>query len=86
MEATKHIVSSPPAKPTFVKDALSDRRQPFQHSQLQPVDNLNVRGPKDIAGKDQLFALGQRIGLLKVLRWKPRLVCAAGNSQYKGIC
>lgn len=77
MEATKGIVAKEPIKGAAVTDEFD--RQPFEHPQLQSIDNLNVEGPKDIAGKDKLFKLGLEVGLIDVVRWKPRLVRSRGD-------
>ncbi|CAM1507837.1 Fc.00g046850.m01.CDS01 [Cosmosporella sp. VM-42] len=72
METTKGIVSKDPLKGSIEPDEFD--RQPFEHPQLKSVDNLNAEGPKDIAGKDQLYRLATDVGLIDVMRWKPRLV------------
>lgn len=82
MEATKAIISKDPIKEALVEDEFSDRRQPFAHQQLQPLDNLNVQGPKSLIGKEALYELAQRVGMLKVLRWKPRLVRHATTPEH----
>lgn len=74
MEASKHIVSKEPLKGSRISDDFSADRQPFEHAQLASVDNLVVEGPKDVAGKEKLYNLAQRVGMINVLRWKPRLV------------
>ncbi|KAF4120641.1 large subunit ribosomal protein L15 [Geosmithia morbida] len=73
METTKHIVSKEPLQGAKVEDEFSDRREPFVHEQLTQVDNLSVETTKDVAGKDKLYALATEVGMLRVLRWKPRL-------------
>lgn len=73
MEITKAIVAKDPLEGSTIADEEYDR-QPFEHPQLQSVDNLNVEGPMEIAGKEKLYALGTEAGLLDVVRWKPRLV------------
>lgn len=75
METTKAIISKNPMEGAQVADEHAGRRKPFVHERLTPVDNLNAQGFKDVAGKEQMFDLAQRVGLIKVLRWKPRLVC-----------
>jgi len=80
METTKHIVSKAPLKGTRVTDEFSNDREPFEHSQLQSVDNLIKEGPQDVAGKEKLYNLAQRVGMLNVLRWKPRLPEALESS------
>lgn len=72
MEATKEIVSKQPLEGTRTADEFN--RTPFEHEQLLPVDNLSVQGPKDVVGKEKLAALANGVGMLEVLRWKPRLV------------
>ena len=72
METTKGIVAKEPIKGSIEPDEFD--RQPFQHPQLQSLDNLNMEGPKDIAGKEQLYKLAADVGLIDVVRWKPRLV------------
>ena len=72
MEATKGIVAKEPIKGAVETDEFD--RQPFEHPQLKSIDNLNVEGPKDIIGKEKLFQLGLEVGLIDVVRWKPRLV------------
>lgn len=73
MEATKTIVSKQPAAAAKISDQFD--RQAFAHEQLDPVDNLNLEGPNDLVGKDQLYKLAKSVGMLNVLRWKPRRVC-----------
>jgi large subunit ribosomal protein L15 len=72
MEATKSIVAQEPKQGAIQTDEFD--RQPFEHPKLQSLDNLNVQGPKDIVGKEKLFQLGLEVGLIDVVRWKPRLV------------
>lgn len=83
METTKHIVSKAPLKDTKITDEFSSDREPFEHSQLQSVDNLIREGPQDVAGKEKLYNLAQRVGMLNVLRWKPRLVRKPGDEVWR---
>ncbi|PNP79570.1 hypothetical protein FNYG_07186 [Fusarium nygamai] len=72
METTKTIVAQGPiGTPTF-DDGFD--RQPFVHSNLQSVDNLSVKGPKDVVGKERLSGLAAEVGLIDVVRWKPKQV------------
>lgn len=71
MEATKEIVSKAPLEGSRQTDEFG--RRPFEHEQLAAVDNLNVQGPKDVAGKEKLYGFAKNMGLLDVVRWKPRL-------------
>jgi large subunit ribosomal protein L15 len=73
MEAAKDIVSRPMNPGAKQVDEYD--RQPFEHEQLASVDNLSVHDTKDVAGKEKLYNLAQNVGLLSVMRWKPRLVC-----------
>ena len=75
METTKSIVSKAPMEGARAEDEFSGERQPFEHEQLLPVDNLSVENPREVSGKEKLYALAAEVGMLKVLRWKPRLVC-----------
>ncbi len=75
METTKSIVSKAAMERGKIQDDFSAERQPFQHEALQSLDNLNVESPKEVIAKDKLYALAVEVGMLKVLRWKPRLVC-----------
>ncbi|QPH04072.1 hypothetical protein C2857_000718 [Epichloe festucae Fl1] len=72
MEATKEIVSKAPLKGSRQTDSLG-REKPFEHEQPASVDNLNVESPKDLVGKEKLFDFAFSMGLLDVVRWKPRL-------------
>jgi large subunit ribosomal protein L15 len=71
METTKTIVAKDPMSPPR-KDQY--KREPFLHPNLQSVDNLATQGAKDIAGKTNLSALAADVGLIDVVRWKPRKV------------
>ncbi|KAK1253317.1 hypothetical protein MKX07_001394 [Trichoderma sp. CBMAI-0711] len=71
MEATKEIVSKEPLAGSILPDQFD--RQPLNDAQLLAVDNLNVMGPRDVMGKDKLYQLANKVGLLEVVRWKPRL-------------
>lgn len=73
MEATKEIVSKEPLAGSILPDQFD--RTPLEDDQLLSVDNLNVMGPRDMIGKDKLYQLANNVGLLDVVRWKPRLVC-----------
>ncbi|KAH8126550.1 ribonuclease-III-like-domain-containing protein [Trichoderma asperelloides] len=72
MEATKEIVSKEPLDGSILPDQFD--RKPSEDDQLLSVDNLNVMGPRDVIGKDKLYQLANNVGLLDVVRWKPRLV------------
>ncbi|KAI5461732.1 ribonuclease-III-like-domain-containing protein [Mariannaea sp. PMI_226] len=72
METTKHIVTKEPMEGSRTTDEFD--RQPFEHPQLASIDNLSVEGPRDIVGKDKLYELAIDVGLIDVVRWKPRLV------------
>ncbi|KAH6892989.1 ribonuclease-III-like-domain-containing protein [Thelonectria olida] len=72
METTKHIVTKDPIPGSRIADEFD--RQPFEHPQLASLDNLTMEGPRDITGKDKLYELAVDVGLIDVVRWKPRLV------------
>lgn len=71
METTKTIVAKDPMSPPK-RDHY--KREPFLHPNLQSVDNLATKGAKDIAGKTNLSTLAADVGLIDVVRWKPRKV------------
>lgn len=71
METTKTIVAKDPVT-KHKKDGFE--REPFLHPSLQSVDNLSHIGAKDIAGKTNLSTLAADVGLIDVVRWKPRKV------------
>ncbi|KAM0477459.1 hypothetical protein ACHAPX_005771 [Trichoderma viride] len=71
MEATKEIVSKESLDGSIFPDQFD--RTPLEDDQLLSVDNLNVMGPRDIIGKDKLYQLANNVGLMDVVRWKPRL-------------
>lgn len=72
METTKSIVAKDPIPGSIVPDEFE--RTPFEHPQLQSLDNLTMEGPRDVVGKDKLYHLAAHVGLIDVVRWKPRLV------------
>lgn len=79
VEAVKDIVSQPADPKAQESDEFN--RQPFEHPKLTPVDNLNINDPREIVGKEQLSALANKVGMMDVVRWKPRLVrfCASAT-------
>lgn len=77
MEATKNIVSQAPLEGAREHDEFN--RQPFENESLLSVDNLNVVGPQEIASRESLQALADSVGLMDVMRWKPRMVCITFN-------
>ncbi|KAH6988030.1 ribonuclease-III-like-domain-containing protein [Ilyonectria sp. MPI-CAGE-AT-0026] len=72
METTKQIVAKDAIPGAKVADEFN--RQPFTHPQLDSIDNLTMEGPRDIVGKEKLYDLAIEVGLIDVVRWKPRLV------------
>ena len=74
LEATRSVLISPTAAESS-PDPYG--RTPFEHPALGNVDKLISQQPQKIVDKDRIYKLGQEIGLLNVMRWKPRLVRAA---------
>lgn len=74
MEATKDIVSRPPLAKRITPD--ENAKLPSNQSRLAGVDNLTHTGPKDLTGSDKLYKLAQKLGVMDVMRWKPRKVRA----------
>lgn len=72
MEVTKNIISKEPLEGSKIVDEFD--RVAFENDRLASVDNLNVQEPKQIIGKDKLYKLATSVGMLDVLRWKPRQV------------
>ncbi|KJZ73932.1 hypothetical protein HIM_06600 [Hirsutella minnesotensis 3608] len=70
-EAAKMIVSKPPKEAARVPDEYG--RTPLENPYLASVDNLVVEGPRDLAGREKLAAFAHQMGMLSVVRWKPRL-------------
>ncbi|SPN98945.1 related to RNase III domain protein [Cephalotrichum gorgonifer] len=69
-EVTKNIISSAePAKPIVDPHG----RQPFQHPALAGLDHLVEKQPHDVISREKMHKVALEVGLLKVLRWKPRL-------------
>lgn len=79
MEAAKDIVSQEPLPGAKAIDEFESERQPFESPQLSQVDNLNVRTPQTVASKESIYKLAQSVGMLNVVRWKPRLVSNISN-------
>ncbi|KAJ6440086.1 FKH1-like protein [Purpureocillium lavendulum] len=74
MEATKDIVSRPPSQAASTVAATDPYgREPFAHEALAGVDNLSGTTPREAVGKERLHALASSVGMLDVVRWKPRL-------------
>lgn len=86
METTKYVVNQAPMEGARVEDEFSAQRQPFEHEQLLPVDNLSVENPRAVSSKDKLYSLAAEVGMLKVLRWKPRLVCLSAAPTPNYMC
>ncbi|CAI6096672.1 hypothetical protein V2G26_016421 [Clonostachys chloroleuca] len=80
MEAAKDIVSQEPLPGAKAIDEFESERQPFESPQLSQVDNLNVRTPQTVASKESIYKLAQSVGMLNVVRWKPRLPHALESS------
>ena len=75
MEATKDIVGRGPQPDALadITDAHGRQPPPADDAALAAVDNLSTLAPRDSVGKERLHALASTVGMLDVLRWKPRL-------------
>ncbi|KAL2262649.1 hypothetical protein VTK26DRAFT_574 [Humicola hyalothermophila] len=72
LEATRSIMVRPaPAQATPDPDPFG--REPFRHPALANLDKLNVTQPQDLVSKEKLAKLAIDVGLLEVIRWKPRM-------------
>jgi large subunit ribosomal protein L15 len=74
LETTRHIMVSPATRRNSpAQDEFG--REPFQHPALANVDKLQARQPRDIVSKEKLAKLALDVGMLEVVRWKPKMVC-----------
>ncbi|RDA91775.1 hypothetical protein CP533_2843 [Ophiocordyceps camponoti-saundersi (nom. inval.)] len=71
LEATMYIVNKPPDPKTTFPDTYN--RKPYEHPQLTSINNLAVEGPRQMIGKEKLYALALAVGMPSVIRWKPRM-------------
>ncbi|PKS05289.1 hypothetical protein jhhlp_008661 [Lomentospora prolificans] len=70
LEVTKNIISgSQPTAPPA--DAFG--RQPFEHPSLAGLENFAEKQPHDVISREKMYKFAMELGLLKVMRWKPRL-------------
>ncbi|OLN89061.1 54S ribosomal protein L15, mitochondrial [Colletotrichum chlorophyti] len=69
LETTRSIVTSWAKDGAVVADEHG--RQPFEHTALASVDNLNVEQPQKIVTKERIEELAVAVGIDKVMRWKP---------------
>lgn len=56
-------------------------REPFRHPALEGLDKLTEDQKLQITKKSRLSRLGERYGLDRVMRWKPKKVCAQSSGQ-----
>jgi len=76
----RSILVSPPAGKQRIQDPYG--REPYQNSALDNVDKLNYRQPQDIMHQDRIASLAKEVGLMNVMRWRPRLV--SPNNMWRG--
>lgn len=71
LETTRSILTSP-----VLNEPIVDKygRTPYNHAALANIDKLNYTQPLDIMDKTKLARIGIDVGLLGVMRWKPRMV------------
>lgn len=50
-------------------------RTPFRHPALNRTDNFIATQPAELMDKRKIAKLAMEVGILGVMRWKPRLVC-----------
>ncbi|CCC11867.1 unnamed protein product [Sordaria macrospora k-hell] len=70
LETTRSILTSP-----VLNEPAADKygRQPYNHAALANIDKLIHTQPIDIMDKTKIARMGIDLGLLTVLRWKPRM-------------
>lgn len=62
-------------------------REPFRHPAVANIDKLNTTQPQDIVSKEKLAKLALEVGLLEVIRWKPRMVRGLNGAVCgSGVC
>ncbi|KAL5615617.1 hypothetical protein BROUX41_005656 [Berkeleyomyces rouxiae] len=70
-ECAKMIATSAPKETVSEPDEYG--RKPFDDALLASLDNLSLQQPKDIVSIENIERVALDVGLLKVLRWKPRM-------------
>ncbi|KAK3324901.1 ribonuclease-III-like-domain-containing protein [Apodospora peruviana] len=71
LESTREIMVSPAAQGELITDRYN--REPFDHPAMANVDKLAFRQPRDLIHKDRVAKLALEVGMMRVVRWKPRL-------------
>jgi hypothetical protein len=71
LETTRSILTSP-----VLNEPIVDKygRTPYSHAALANIDKLIYTQPLDIMDKTKIARMGIDLGLLTVMRWKPRMV------------
>ena len=61
---------------TFVDppDPHADEREPFRHPVIDLLPRLTEQSRLEVANSRRMANLGRRMGMLDVVRWKPRKV------------
>lgn len=72
LETAKRTISKSPLPGSTVEDKHG--RTPVDDAKLRTLDNLSVERVSDVFGDVQVNSLCRDVGLLDVIRWKPRLV------------
>ncbi|KAK3377434.1 ribonuclease-III-like-domain-containing protein [Podospora didyma] len=70
LETTRSVLLAPITGNAADKDEF--KRKPFTHPALANIDKLSVRHPQKIIDKEKLAKLVRDVGLMDVIRWKPR--------------
>ncbi|KAK3402646.1 ribonuclease-III-like-domain-containing protein [Sordaria brevicollis] len=70
LETTRSILTSP-----VLSDPVPDKygRTPYNHAALANIDKLIHTQPLDIMDKTKIAKMAIELGLLGVMRWKPRM-------------
>ncbi|KAK3373108.1 ribonuclease-III-like-domain-containing protein [Lasiosphaeria ovina] len=72
LETTRLILLAPSPYARTGNEDPHDR-EPFQHPALQNIDKLIDTPPQSVIYKQKMANLAKDIGLLEVIRWKPRM-------------
>lgn len=70
LELTKDIIAQAPTG--LPADPYG--REPFSHPSLDGINNLAQTQPKNIVHHQAMHKLALEVGMMRVVRWKPRLV------------
>jgi large subunit ribosomal protein L15 len=86
LQASLALLHSPIATQTQTPADPADKRVPFTHPALDGLQNLTDVSMAEVLSKKRLAGLAAQLGMPDVLRWKPRMVSAAGSGGWWRAC